>query len=81
MQIIGCYFANNFAINFNSHSSVKIAFNYCKVNVQSEPRKSLEALARNARYSALDSISLLQIPSFCLGKHADDQAENCFYCN
>ncbi|MCW8864085.1 MAG: tRNA lysidine(34) synthetase TilS [Colwellia sp.] len=46
----------------------------CQVNVQAQAQKSLEALARDARYAALQSLSTS--PSVILtGHHSDDQAE------
>lgn len=46
----------------------------CQVNVKAQPQQSLEALARNARYKALHSIS--NNPSLIFtGHHSDDQAE------
>lgn len=46
----------------------------CQVNVKPKPQQSLEALAREARYQALQSI--YTTPSLILtGHHSDDQAE------
>jgi len=46
----------------------------CQVNVQTQAQKSLEALARDARYKALQSI--YNEPSLIItGHHSDDQAE------
>jgi tRNA(Ile)-lysidine synthase len=51
-----------------------IPFQYQKVLVQVAPRQSLEAVARNARYAALDKLA----PAgslVLLAQHEDDQAE------
>jgi len=46
----------------------------CQVNVQAQAQQSLEALARDARYKALQSI--YESPSIIItGHHSDDQAE------
>jgi tRNA(Ile)-lysidine synthase len=44
------------------------------VNVQAQPQKSLEALARDARYNALKSVAQ-QNDLIVTGHHIDDQAE------
>jgi tRNA(Ile)-lysidine synthase len=46
----------------------------CQVDIQPQPQQSLEALARDARYQALQSI--YSEPSIIItGHHSDDQAE------
>lgn len=51
-----------------------VAFLYKKVSVQPAARKSLEALARQARYAAIDA--LVEANSLVLlAQHEDDQAE------
>ena len=55
-------------------SKLKLNLKVCQVNVQAQPQQSLEALARDARYQALQSIN--SAPSLILtGHHSDDQAE------
>ncbi len=52
----------------------QIPFQYQKVSVKVEPRQSLEAVARNARYAAFDKLT----PTgslVLLAQHEDDQAE------
>ncbi len=52
----------------------QIPFQYQKISIQSAPRQSLEAVARNARYAALDKLA----PAgslVLLAQHEDDQAE------
>lgn len=54
--------------------ALNLKLKICQVNVQAQPQQSLEALARDARYQALQSINTL--PSLILtGHHSDDQAE------
>lgn len=54
--------------------SLNLPLKICQVNVQSQAQKSLESLARDARYQALRSI--YQVPSLIItGHHSDDQAE------
>lgn len=53
---------------------LQIPFQYQKVLIQVAPRQSLEAVARNARYAALDKLA----PAgslVLLAQHDDDQAE------
>ncbi len=53
---------------------VNLPITVCQVNVQVQRQQSLEALARDARYQALKSISTE--PSIIItGHHSDDQAE------
>ena len=53
---------------------VNLPLTICQVNVQVQAQQSLEALARDARYQALQSI--LTEPSIIItGHHSDDQAE------
>lgn len=54
--------------------SLNIPFKTKDVNVQPKPRQSLEALARDARYQALDELAE-QGNLILLGQHADDQLE------
>lgn len=54
--------------------SLNIPFKTKRVNVQPKPRQSLEALARDARYQALDELAE-QGNLILLGQHADDQLE------
>tara|TARA_Y100000588_G_scaffold271908_1_gene287696 strand:- start:338 stop:1663 length:1326 start_codon:yes stop_codon:yes gene_type:complete len=54
--------------------SLNIHFKTINVNVQPKPRQSLEALAREARYQALDELAV-QGNLILLGQHADDQLE------
>jgi len=46
----------------------------CQVNVQAKPQQSLEALARDARYQALQSVHN-EASVIITGHHSDDQAE------
>lgn len=67
-------FCERLCEQFQRSFECEITFQYCRVNVQSAPRKSLEALARDARYSALDRLT----PNnslILLGQHEDDQVE------
>ena len=53
---------------------LNLTFRVCQVNVQAQAQKSLEALARDARYQVLQSI--YNKPSLIItGHHSDDQAE------
>jgi tRNA(Ile)-lysidine synthase len=54
--------------------ALKVPFRSAKVNVTKQPRCSLEALARQARYSKLVELA---VPSsiIVLGQHVDDQLE------
>ena len=53
---------------------INLPLKICQVNVQAQAQHSLEALARDARYQALQS--LYQEPAVILtGHHSDDQAE------
>lgn len=62
----------NFAEQECQHRNIPIKI--CQVNVKAKAQQSLEALARDARYSALHSI--FDKPSIILtGHHSDDQAE------
>tara|TARA_R110002167_G_scaffold327858_2_gene534160 strand:- start:12833 stop:14218 length:1386 start_codon:yes stop_codon:yes gene_type:complete len=55
-------------------SKLNLTLSVCQVNVQAQPQQSLEALARDARYQALQSI--YSSPSLIItGHHSDDQAE------
>ena len=54
--------------------SLDIPFKTKRVNVQPKARQSLEALARDARYQALDELAE-QGNLILLGQHADDQLE------
>lgn len=54
--------------------SLNIPFKTKAVNVQPKSRESLEALARDARYQALDELAE-QGTLILLGQHADDQLE------
>lgn len=54
--------------------SLNIPFKTKRVNVQPKARQSLEALARDARYQALDELAE-QGNLILLGQHADDQLE------
>lgn len=54
--------------------SLTIPFKTKRVNVQPKARQSLEALARDARYQALDELAE-QGNLILLGQHADDQLE------
>ncbi|WP_241651795.1 tRNA lysidine(34) synthetase TilS [Pseudoalteromonas phenolica] len=54
--------------------SLHIPFKTKRVNVQPKARQSLEALARDARYQALDELAE-QGNLILLGQHADDQLE------
>lgn len=62
--------------NFAQQACQKLKFPFvaCQVNVQSRPQQSLEALAREARYEALQSIYNEQ-SLIITGHHRDDQAE------
>lgn len=54
--------------------ALNLPLKICRVNVQAQAQKSLESLARDARYQALHSI--YQTPSLIItGHHSDDQAE------
>ncbi|NQY89231.1 MAG: tRNA lysidine(34) synthetase TilS [Colwellia sp.] len=53
---------------------LNLTFAVCKVNVQIQAQQSLEALARDARYKALQSIYKEQ-SLIITGHHRDDQAE------
>ncbi|HCH69695.1 MAG TPA: tRNA lysidine(34) synthetase TilS [Colwellia sp.] len=63
-------------LNFAEQSCQKLnlPFIACQVNIQTQPQQSLEALAREARYQALQSIYDEQSLIFT-GHHRDDQAE------
>jgi len=53
---------------------VNLPITVCQIKVQAQPQQSLEALARDARYQALQSTSTE--PSIIItGHHCDDQAE------
>jgi tRNA(Ile)-lysidine synthase len=67
-------FCQQLCEQFQLSFQCEIPFQYCKVNVQPEPRKSLEAVARDARYSALDQLAPAD-SLILLGQHEDDQAE------
>ena len=67
-------FCKQLCEQFTLSFQCEILFQYSKVNVQSEPRKSLEALARDARYSAIDRLAPAD-SVVLLGQHEDDQAE------
>lgn len=55
-------------------SKLNLTLSVCQVNVQAQAQQSLEALARDARYQALQSI--YSNPSLIItGHHSDDQAE------
>ncbi len=53
---------------------VNLPITVFQVNVQPQPQQSLEALARNARYKALQSLSTEPM-MIITGHHSDDQAE------
>lgn len=53
---------------------LKLTFIAHQVNIQPQPQQSLEALARDARYQALQSIFIEQ-SVIITGHHSDDQAE------
>jgi len=53
---------------------VNLPITVFQVNVQPQPQQSLEALARDARYKALQSISTEPM-MIITGHHSDDQAE------
>lgn len=53
---------------------LNLTFMACEVNVQAKAQHSLEALARDARYQALQSI-FTQQSLIITGHHRDDQAE------
>jgi len=53
---------------------LKLTFIAHQVNIQPQPQQSLEALARDARYQALQSIFTEQ-SVIITGHHSDDQAE------
>jgi tRNA(Ile)-lysidine synthase len=53
---------------------LNVTFTVCQVNVQIQPQQSLEALAREARYQALQSI-YNERSLIITGHHRDDQAE------
>nr|WP_297347899.1 tRNA lysidine(34) synthetase TilS [uncultured Glaciecola sp.] len=67
-------FCQQLCEQFTLSFQCEIPFHYSKVNVQSEPRKSLEALARDARYAAIDRLAPAD-SVVLLGQHEDDQAE------
>ena len=67
-------FCKQLCEQFTLSFQCEIPFQYSKVNVHSEPRKSLEALARDARYSAIDRLAPAN-SVVLLGQHEDDQAE------
>jgi tRNA(Ile)-lysidine synthase len=67
-------FCQQLCEQFTLSFQCEISFQYSKVNVQSEPRKSLEALARDARYSAIDRLAPAN-SVVLLGQHEDDQVE------
>jgi tRNA(Ile)-lysidine synthase len=62
--------------NFAEQAGQKLnlPFVACQVNVQKQPQQSLEALAREARYQALQSI-YNEKSLIITGHHRDDQAE------
>lgn len=53
---------------------LEIPLKICQVNVKAKPQQSLEALARDARYHALQSINTTS-SLILTGHHSDDQAE------
>jgi len=53
---------------------VSLPITVCQVNIQAQAQQSLEALAREARYQALQSIST-EASVIITGHHCDDQAE------
>jgi tRNA(Ile)-lysidine synthase len=67
-------FCQRLCDQFTLSFQCEVLFQYAKINVQSEPRKSLEALARDARYSAIDRLAPAD-SVVLLGQHEDDQAE------
>jgi tRNA(Ile)-lysidine synthase len=67
-------FCRQLCAQFEVSWQCKILFQYHKVSVQPEPRQSLEALARNARYAALDKLAPPD-SLILLAQHEDDQAE------
>ena len=54
--------------------ALQLPLKVCQVNVQAQAQQSLEALARDARYQALQSI-YQQRSLIITGHHSDDQAE------
>ncbi|MFT7259059.1 MAG: tRNA(Ile)-lysidine synthase [Glaciecola sp.] len=68
------FFCQQLCEQFTLSFQCEIPFQYSKVNVQPAPRKSLEALARDARYSAIDQLAPAD-SVVLLGQHEDDQAE------
>lgn len=67
-------FCQQLCEQFQISLQCKILFQYQKVSIQPEPRQSLEALARNARYAALDKLAPAD-SLVLLAQHEDDQAE------
>lgn len=58
----------------NQCQQLNLPLTICQVNVKATVQQSLEALARDARYTALQSIST-QTSLIITGHHSDDQAE------
>jgi tRNA(Ile)-lysidine synthase len=67
-------FCQQLCEQFETSLQCKILFQYQKVSIQPEPRQSLEAVARNARYAALDKLTPAD-SLVLLAQHEDDQAE------
>lgn len=62
----------------NLCEKLKVPLQYQKVKVQAQARLSLEEIARNARYQAIDELASAQTSAqtiILLGQHEDDQAE------
>lgn len=67
-------FCQQLCEQFEISLQCKILFQYQKVSIQPAPRQSLEALARKARYTALDKLAPPD-SLILLAQHEDDQAE------